>query len=92
MSDSKKTINRWWQLVGCIAVVVAIANLQHPWSLFTFPLTEAIGVKLAAVQLAFALFILFEPWLVPFECWPLEKLGARVVDPPRDPLSPGGRP
>jgi OFA family oxalate/formate antiporter-like MFS transporter len=79
MSDSKKTINRWWQLVGCVAMMMAIANLQYAWTLFTVPLTKALGVKLAAVQLAFTLFILFETWLVPFEGWLIDKLGARLV-------------
>jgi OFA family oxalate/formate antiporter-like MFS transporter len=79
MSGSRKTYNRWWQLVGCIAMMMAIANLQYAWTLFTVPLTKALGVKLAAVQVAFTLFILFETWLVPFEGWLIDKLGARVV-------------
>jgi MFS transporter, OFA family, oxalate/formate antiporter len=79
MSDSRKTINRWWQLVGCIAMMMAIANLQYAWTLFTVPLMKALGVKLAAVQLAFTMFILFETWLVPFEGWLIDRLGARAV-------------
>ena len=74
-----KKVHRWWQLVGCIIMMMAIANLQYAWTLFTIPLTKALGVKLSAVQLAFTLFILFETWLVPFEGFLIDKLGVRKV-------------
>jgi MFS transporter, OFA family, oxalate/formate antiporter len=79
MSDSHKTVNRWWQLIGCVVMMMAIANLQYAWTLFTIPITKALGVKLSAVQLAFTLFILFETWLVPFEGYLIDKLGIRRV-------------
>jgi len=72
-------INRWWQLAGCILMMMAIANLQYAWTLFTIPLTQALKVKLSAVQLAFTIFILLETWLVPFEGWLIDKFGARLV-------------
>ncbi len=71
--------NRVWQLAGCIVMMMAIANLQYAWTLFTIPISKAMGVKLSAVQLAFTLFILLETWLVPFEGWLIDKLGARLV-------------
>ena len=74
-----KKSHRWWQLIGCIAMMMAIANLQYAWTLFTIPLTKSLGVKLSAVQLAFTLFILFETWLVPFEGFLIDKLGIRKV-------------
>jgi MFS transporter, OFA family, oxalate/formate antiporter len=74
-----KKVHRWWQLIGCVAMMMAIANLQYAWTLFTIPLTKALGVKLSAVQLAFTLFILFETWLVPFEGYLIDKLGVRKV-------------
>ncbi|HEY6910741.1 MAG TPA: oxalate/formate MFS antiporter [Myxococcales bacterium] len=76
---AEKKVHRWWQLIGCIAMMMAIANLQYAWTLFTIPLTKALGVKLSAVQLAFTLFILFETWLVPFEGYLIDKLGVRKV-------------
>ena len=75
----KQAMNRWWQLAGCIIMMMAIANLQYAWTLFTVPLTKALNVKLSAVQLAFTLFILLETWLVPFEGYLIDKLGARLV-------------
>jgi OFA family oxalate/formate antiporter-like MFS transporter len=79
MSKEKRLTNRWWQLAGCILMMMAIANLQYAWTLFTIPLTKALGVKLSAVQIAFTLFILLETWLVPFEGWLIDNFGARLV-------------
>lgn len=78
-SKNGRIVSRWWQLVGCIVMMMAIANLQYAWTLFTIPLTKALGVKLSAVQIAFTLFILLETWLVPFEGWLIDKFGARLV-------------
>jgi MFS transporter, OFA family, oxalate/formate antiporter len=78
-TDEKRLPKRGWQLGGCIVMMMAIANLQYAWTLFTIPISKAMGVKLSAVQLAFTLFILLETWLVPFEGWLIDKLGARLV-------------
>jgi OFA family oxalate/formate antiporter-like MFS transporter len=59
--------------------MMAIANLQYSWTLFTIPLTESLGVRLSAVQLAFTFFILAETWLVPVEGYLIDRLGARSV-------------
>jgi OFA family oxalate/formate antiporter-like MFS transporter len=75
----ERVVNRWWQLVSCVVMMMAIANLQYAWTLFTIPLTKALGVKLSAVQLAFTIFILLETWLVPFEGWLIDKFGARLI-------------
>ena len=77
--DEKRVPKRGWQLAGCIVMMMAVANLQYAWTLFTIPISKAMGVKLSAVQLAFTLFILLETWLVPFEGWLIDKLGARLV-------------
>src|SRR5512144_883034 len=80
MTQTEKAVkHRWWHLIGCVVMMMAIANLQYAWTLFTVPLTKALGVKLSAVQLAFTLFILFETWLVPFEGYLIDKLGTRKV-------------
>ncbi|HYB75131.1 MAG TPA: MFS transporter, partial [Candidatus Sulfotelmatobacter sp.] len=71
--------NRWWQLAGCIIMMMAIANLQYAWTLFTTPLTKSLNAKLSAVQIAFTVFILAETWLVPFEGYLIDRLGARLV-------------
>jgi OFA family oxalate/formate antiporter-like MFS transporter len=70
---------RWRQLLACIVAMMAVANLQYAWTLFTIPLTQSLHATLSAVQLAFTFFILTETWLVPFEGWLVDRAGARAV-------------
>jgi len=70
---------RGWRLGACVIGMMAIANLQYAWTLFTVPLTKSFNAKLSAVQFAFTLFILTETWLVPFEGYLVDKLSARGV-------------
>ena len=70
---------RGWRLAACVIGMMAIANLQYAWTLFTVPLTKSLNAKLSAVQLAFTLFILTETWLVPFEGYLIDKFSARGV-------------
>jgi OFA family oxalate/formate antiporter-like MFS transporter len=72
-------VNRWLQLLACVAGMMAIANLQYAWTLFTIPLSESLSVSLSAVQIAFTLFVLAETWLVPVEGFLIDRLGARRV-------------
>jgi OFA family oxalate/formate antiporter-like MFS transporter len=72
-------VSRWWQLVAAVIAMMAIANLQYAWTLFTTPLTQSLGATLAAVQVAFAAFVLAETWLVPFEGALVDVFGPRVI-------------
>jgi len=74
-----RVVNRWIQLVAGVVAMVAIANLQYAWTLFTTPLTHAMNVSLATIQVAFAAFILAETWLVPLEGYLVDKLGPRLM-------------
>src|ERR1700687_565166 len=78
-SESASVANRWWRLTAGVVAMMAIANLQYAWTLFTVPLTRELGVKLSAVQLTFTLFILTETWLVPFEGYLVDRGGARLI-------------
>jgi len=82
MVDDRKdrvVVKRWWQLAGFVVMMMAIANLQYAWTLFSTPLTKALNVKLSAVQLTFTIFVLMETWFVPFEGWLIDRIGARRV-------------
>ena len=79
VASEPKVINRWVQLIAGIIAMMAIANLQYAWTLFTTPLTKNMHATLAAVQVAFAAFILCETWLVPFEGYLIDRLGPRLV-------------
>ena len=74
-----RVVNRWVQLIAGIIAMMAIANLQYAWTLFTKPLTTSLHATLAAVQVAFAAFILCETWLVPFEGYLIDRLRPRLV-------------
>ncbi len=74
-----KIINRWIQMLSCVIAMMAIANLQYAWTLFTNPLTTSLQATLAAVQVAFAAFVFCETWLVPFEGYLIDRLGPRLV-------------
>jgi OFA family oxalate/formate antiporter-like MFS transporter len=74
-----KIVNRWLQMCAAIIAMMAIANLQYAWTLFTKPLTSSLHATLAAVQIAFAAFILCETWLVPFEGYLVDLLGPRLI-------------
>jgi OFA family oxalate/formate antiporter-like MFS transporter len=71
--------NRWWQLCACMIAMVAIANLQYTWTLFTVPLTTGLRARLSEIQLTFTLFIMAQSWLVPVEGYLVDLLGARIV-------------
>lgn len=76
---SMNSPNRWWMLIACIIAMMAIANLQYAWTLFTHPLQTSLGASLAAVQVAFTLFTLLETWLTPFEGWLTDHIGPRTM-------------
>ena len=71
--------NRWIQLVAGIVAMMAIANLQYAWTLFTKPIQAHLHVTLVAVQWTITLFVALETWLVPFEGYLVDKIGPRLM-------------
>lgn len=71
--------NRWIQLIAGIVAMMAIANLQYAWTLFTKPLTTSLHTSLAVIQVAFSTFIIAETWLVPFEGYLVDRIGPRLM-------------
>jgi MFS transporter, OFA family, oxalate/formate antiporter len=71
--------NRWLQLSAGIVAMMAIANLQYAWTLFTKPIQAHLHVSLVAVQWTFTLFIALETWLVPFEGYLVDRIGPRFM-------------
>jgi OFA family oxalate/formate antiporter-like MFS transporter len=70
---------RWMQLMWGILCMALIANLQYGWTLFVKPIENKHHWGLSAIQLAFAIFVLVETWLVPIEGWLVDRLGPRPV-------------
>ncbi len=71
--------NRWVQLVAGIVAMMAIANLQYAWTLFTKPIQAHLHVSLEAVQWTIVLFVALETWLVPFEGFLVDRIGPRLM-------------
>jgi OFA family oxalate/formate antiporter-like MFS transporter len=71
--------NRWVQLIAGIVAMMAIANLQYAWTLFTKPIQAHLHVSLIAVQWTFTLFVALETWLVPFEGYLVDVIGPRFM-------------
>jgi OFA family oxalate/formate antiporter-like MFS transporter len=70
---------RWWILVAAVIAQIPNANLQYAWTLFpTHIVKDGLG-KLSRVQEVFALFVLLETWLVPFEGWLVDRIGPRLL-------------
>jgi OFA family oxalate/formate antiporter-like MFS transporter len=59
--------------------MMAIANLQYAWTLFTKPIQSHLHISLVAVQWTFTAFIFVETWLVPFEGYLVDIIGPRLM-------------
>jgi MFS transporter, OFA family, oxalate/formate antiporter len=70
---------RWGQLVLGLICMAMVANLQYGWTLFVGPMEKQNHWGLAAIQLAFSIFVIVETWLVPVEGWLVDKFGPRPV-------------
>ena len=70
---------RWWILVAAVLAQIPNANMQYAWTLFPSPIVKDGLGKLSRVQEVFALFVLLETWLVPFDGWLVDKFGPRVL-------------
>jgi MFS transporter, OFA family, oxalate/formate antiporter len=71
--------NRWIQLAAGILGMVMIANLQYGWTLFVNPINEEHHWGLAAIQVAFSIFVVFETWLVPLEGYLVDRFGPTLI-------------
>ena len=71
--------SRWTQLVLGIAAMVTIASPQYVWTLYTGPLTKALGVSLAQVQVTFSILIVMQTFLSPMQGVLIERFGPRVL-------------
>jgi OFA family oxalate/formate antiporter-like MFS transporter len=71
--------NPWVQLVSGIICMAMIANLQYGWTVFVDPIAATQGWSRAAIQVSFAVFVLVETWLVPFEAALVDRYGPRIM-------------
>jgi MFS transporter, OFA family, oxalate/formate antiporter len=77
-NSASSSINRerWTQLIAGIICMIMIANLQYGWTLFVHPMNAAHrDWSVAAIQVAFSIFVALETWLTPIEGWIVDRLG-----------------
>jgi OFA family oxalate/formate antiporter-like MFS transporter len=67
------------QLVPGVICMASVANMQYGWTNFVNPLDHKYHWGLAAIQLAFTIFVLVETWLVPVEGYLVDRFGPRPV-------------
>ena len=78
-ANSPSNALRWIQLALGIVCMAMIANVQYGWTLFVAPMEAKHHWGLAAIQIAFSVFVVVETWLVPIEGWLVDRFGPRPV-------------
>lgn len=59
--------------------MMAISSPQYVWTLFTAPLTKALGASLPAVQVTFSLLVLLQTWAAPGQGWLIDRFGPKAL-------------
>src|SRR5260370_22267051 len=70
---------RWPRLIACMIAMMAIANLQYAWTLFTTDLMKSMHARLDAVQWTLTFFIIAQTTLFPINSYLIDRLGPRLV-------------
>ena len=71
--------SRWRILVACSVAMLAIANLQYAWTLFTTDLTRELNAPLEAVQWALTFFVIAQTGLFPIAAYLVDRFGPRII-------------
>ncbi len=70
---------RWIQLLLGLACMILISSPQYVWALFTQPMTSALGVPLAELQITFSILIVVQTFLSPWQGVLVDRFGPRVL-------------
>ena len=70
---------RWVQLLLGVIAMMAISSPQSVWTLFTGPLSEKLGTKLAEIQVTFSLLIVLQTFFSPFQAYLVDRFGPRLL-------------
>jgi OFA family oxalate/formate antiporter-like MFS transporter len=79
MARDQHPYSRGTILFACMVAMMAVANLQYAWTLFTTPLVSALGSSLTRIQLAFSFFVVAQTGLLPINAYLVDRFGARVM-------------
>jgi OFA family oxalate/formate antiporter-like MFS transporter len=77
--STSKGANRWHQLFYGVVAMMAISSPQYVWALFTADLKAALGATLAQVQITFAILIVAQTFLSPFQGFLVDRFGPRLL-------------
>src|SRR5712692_3303815 len=75
----KMKVLRWPNLIACMIAMMAVANLQYAWTLFTTDLTKSLHASLEAVQWTLTFFIIAQTALFPLNAYLVDRFGPRIV-------------
>jgi len=78
-SEIGRTPHRWFILAACSVAMLAVANLQYAWTLFTTDLTKSLHVRLDTVQWTLTFFIIAQTGLFPINAYFVDRFGPRVI-------------
>src|SRR5437667_12682322 len=70
---------RWPRLIACMIAMMAIANLQYAWTLFTTDLTKSLQARLDQVQWTLTFFIIAQTALFPISAYLVDRFGPRLI-------------
>jgi len=78
-SQETHSQSRWTILLPCMVAMLAVANLQYAWTLFTTDLTKVFHARLDAVQWTLTFFIIAQTALFPINSYLIDRLGPRLI-------------
>jgi OFA family oxalate/formate antiporter-like MFS transporter len=76
---ANRATNRWIQLVAAMIAMMAAANLQYAWTLFTEPFVTGLHSTLPAVQVTYSTFLIAATCLGPFGGYLIDWAGPRRI-------------
>jgi OFA family oxalate/formate antiporter-like MFS transporter len=71
--------NRWFQMLLGLIAMMAISSPQYVWTLFTGPLSQAMGTTLAEIQVTFSLLIVLQTFFSPIQAYLVDRFGPRLL-------------
>src|SRR5215813_14090771 len=79
ISRQDHTTSRFFILLPCMFAMLAVANLQYAWTLFTTDLTNEFHARLDEVQWTLTFFIIAQTALFPINAYLVDRFGPRTV-------------
>jgi OFA family oxalate/formate antiporter-like MFS transporter len=71
--------SRWLILIASSVAMLAVANLQYAWTLFTTDLIKSLHASLNAVQWTLTFFVIAQTVLFPINAYLVDRYGPRLI-------------